>query len=107
MGLTGFWIFQQHLTYKNMGNIIQNVNPKRNPVTSVLGCVFVVISGGMYIIKYMVPAFFMLKQEIPFDWYTPILPLLIGLVLIFINDDYFARIFNRADKVVGKKTDTE
>lgn len=86
---------------------IDNANPKRNPVTSLLGSLFVAISMGMYTVKYIIPAFFMLKQEIPFEWYTPILPLLIGIVLIFINDEYFARIFNRADKVVGKKTDTE
>lgn len=90
-----------------MGNIIANANPKRNPVTTFLGSLFVMVSLGMYAVKYMVPAFFILKQEIPFEWYTPILPLLIGVVLLFINDDYFARIFNRADKVVGKKTDTE
>lgn len=88
-------------------SIIDNANPKRNPVTTLLGSLFVIVSLGMYIVKYWVPAFFLLKQDIPFEWYTPILPLLIGVVLLFINDDYFARIFNRADKVVGKKTDTE
>lgn len=90
-----------------MANIIDNANPKRNPVTTLLGSLFVIVSLGMYIVKYWVPAFFQLKQEIPFEWYTPILPLLIGIVLLFINDEYFSRIFNRADKVVGKKTDTE
>lgn len=90
-----------------MGNIIANANPKRNPITSILGSFFIIISGAMYTVKYMVPAFFVLKQEIPFEWYTPILPLLIGVILLFINDEYFARIFNRADKVAAKKTDTE
>jgi len=27
-------------------------------------------------------------------------------LLMFINDSYFERIFNRAEKIVGKKTDT-
>lgn len=88
-------------------SVIDNANPKRNPVTTLLGSLFVIVSLGMYVVKYWVPAFFQLKQEIPFEWYTPILPLLIGIILLFINDEYFARIFNRADKVVGKKTDTE
>lgn len=90
-----------------MGNLISNANPKRNPITSLLGGCFIVISGMMYVVKYIVPAFVILKQDIPYEWYVPILPLLIGVILIFINDEYFARIFNRADKVVGKKTDTE
>lgn len=88
-------------------SLTTNLDPKRNPFTTILGSIFIIVSIFMYLVKYVVPAFFLLKQEIPFEWYTPILPLLIGVVLIFINDEYFARIFNRADKVVGKKTDTE
>jgi UDP-N-acetylmuramyl pentapeptide phosphotransferase/UDP-N-acetylglucosamine-1-phosphate transferase len=87
--------------------IISNADPKRNPVTSLLGGVFIVISSLMYIVKYIVPAFVILKQEIPFEWYVPLIPLTIGILLVFINDDYFAKIFNRADKVAAKKTDTE
>jgi UDP-N-acetylmuramyl pentapeptide phosphotransferase/UDP-N-acetylglucosamine-1-phosphate transferase len=87
--------------------IISNADPKRNPVTSLLGGVFIVISSLMYIVKYIVPAFVVLKQEIPFEWYVPLIPLAIGILLVFINDDYFAKIFNRADKVAAKKTDTE
>lgn len=90
-----------------MPNTFQNINPKRNPVTTLLGGIFIIISAGMYVVKYLVPAFVVLKQDIPYEWYGPIVPLVIGLVLVFMNDEYFARIFNRADKVVGKKTDTE
>lgn len=90
-----------------MANIVENINPKRNPVTSLLGGLFILISAGMYFVKYIVPAFVVLKQEINFEWYIPIIPLGLGILLAFINDDYFARIFNRADKVAAKKTDTE
>lgn len=90
-----------------MGNLTENINPKRNPVTTFLGGVFIAISAGMFIIKYLVPAFVVLKQEIPFEWYGPIIPLAIGILLVFINDDYFARIFNRADSVVAKRTETD
>lgn len=90
-----------------MPNTLENINPKRNPVTTILGGIFVMISAVMYIVKYIVPAFVILKQEIPYEWWVPVLPLLIGVILIFINDQYFERIFNRADKIAGKKTDTE
>lgn len=90
-----------------MANLIENVDPKRNPITSYLGGVFILISAFMYLIKYVVPAFFVLKTEIVYDWHTPLWPLGVGVVLVFLNDSYFARIFNRADKIVGKKSDTE
>ncbi len=87
--------------------LTENMNPKKNPVTSVLGGVFILISAVMFIIKYIVPAFVILKQDIPFEWYGPVVPLAIGILLVFIDDAYFARIFNRADKVAAKKTDTD
>jgi UDP-N-acetylmuramyl pentapeptide phosphotransferase/UDP-N-acetylglucosamine-1-phosphate transferase len=89
-----------------MADIATNMNPKHNPVTTLLGGVFILISAAMYIVKYIIPAFVVLKQDIPYDWWIPIIPLVIGLVLVFMNDDYFAKIFNRADKIAGKKTDT-
>ncbi len=90
-----------------MANIIENANPKKNPITSLIGGVFIMIGALMYVVLYIVPAFVILKQEIPFEWYTPIVPIVIGVVLVFLDDAYFARIFNRTDKIVGKKTDTE
>ena len=90
-----------------MPNTIDNINPKKNPITSILGGVFIIISAVMFVVKYIVPAFVVLKQEIPYEWYGPIIPLAIGILLVFIDDNYFARIFNRADKVTAKKTDTE
>jgi hypothetical protein len=89
-----------------MANLAENANPKRNPYTSFPGLVFICISAAMYVVKYLVPAFIELKADVPFDWYVPLIVLFIGLLLMFINDDYFARIFNRADKIAGKKTDT-
>lgn len=90
-----------------MPNLITNANPQKNPITTLLGGVFILISAGMYIVKYIIPAFVILKQEIPYEWYVPMMPLLLGILLVFINDEYFSRIFNRADKVAAKKTDTE
>lgn len=86
--------------------LIENANPKKNPKTTFPGYVFLLISAVMYVIKYIVPAFVVLKAEIPYEWYTPLLPLVVGVILMFINDSYFERIFNRADKIVSKKTDT-
>lgn len=89
-----------------MGNLIENANPKRNPMTSWPGVLFILISAVMFIVQYIVPVFFVLKQEIPYSWWVPIIPLGIGILLVFINDQYFDRIFSRADKIAGKKTDT-
>lgn len=86
--------------------LIENANPKKNPMTTFPGILFLLISALMYVIKYIVPAFVVLKAEIPYEWYTPLLPLLVGIILMFINDSYFERIFNRTEKIVSKKTDT-
>ena len=56
-----------------MANIIENADPKRNPVTTLLGGVFMSISATMYCIKYIIPAFFELKAEVPYEWHTPLL----------------------------------
>ncbi|MFM6254260.1 MAG: hypothetical protein ACKPEQ_34825, partial [Dolichospermum sp.] len=58
---------------------IENVNIKTNPVTTLLGGVFMSISATMYCIKYILPAFFELKSEVPYEWHTPFWPLLLGL----------------------------
>jgi len=89
-----------------MGNLIENANPKKNPMTSWPGVLFIFISAVMFVVKYIMPVFIILKQEVPYDWWAPTVPLAIGILLVFINDDYFSRIFNRADKIAGKKTDT-
>jgi UDP-N-acetylmuramyl pentapeptide phosphotransferase/UDP-N-acetylglucosamine-1-phosphate transferase len=89
-----------------MADIGTNINPKHNPVTTLLGGLFIIISAAMYVVKYIVPAFLILKQDIPYDWWLPLIPLIIGLVLVFMTDEYFAKIFNRVDKIAGKKTDT-
>lgn len=87
-------------------DITNNVNPKHNPITSTLGGVFILISAAMFVVKYLLPAFMVLKQDVPYEYWAPAIPLIIGLVLIFITDEYFGRIFNRVDKVAAKKTDT-
>lgn len=89
-----------------MPNTFENLNPKKNPVTSIFAGVFILISAIMYVVKYIVPAFVILKQDIPFEWYVPLIVLAIGILLAFIDDNYFARIFNRADRVVAKRTET-
>jgi len=89
-----------------MPTIIENANPKRNPFTAVMGILFMSVSLFMYVFKYFVPVLVVMKQEIPYEWYVPIIPLGLGLLLFFMNDDYFGKIFERFEKIVGKKTDT-
>jgi hypothetical protein len=89
-----------------MPTILENANPNRNPFTAVMGILFMSVSAGMFIVKYLVPAFVVLKQEIPYEWYLSLVPLGVGLILFFMNDNYFGKIFERFEKIVGKKTDT-
>lgn len=86
-----------------MNNIIKNINPNHNPLTTLFGCGFICISAGMYITKYLMPIFIVFKQDVPYEWYIPIIPALIGIVLFFINDIYFNKILNRLLKFIIKK----
>lgn len=87
--------------------MIDNANPKHNPATTGLGILFMLISVLMYSIKYILPAFVVLKQEMPYEWYTPMIPLGLGLILLFMTDDYFAQIFGMGKKIIEKKTGTD
>ncbi len=87
--------------------MLENTDPKTNPKTTIPGIAFTLISVLMYCIKYVLPAFITLKEEIPYTWWEPLAPLGLGLLMLFMNDKIFERIFNRADKVVSKVTHTE
>lgn len=84
-----------------MDTLIKNTNPKHNPFTTIFAVLFFTIAFMLFVIPYFIET----KQ--PVMWWTPLLPAGVGLIFLFMNDDYFNRLFNRADKVVGKKTDTE
>lgn len=89
-----------------MQQLIDNANPKKNPVTSFFGGIFLSVSVTMFCVKYIVPVFVVTKAEVPYEWYVPVVPLIIGLALIFMNESYWERIFNRTEKIIEKKTDT-
>lgn len=87
--------------------MLENTNPKHNPATSGLGVLFMFISIAMYSIKYILPAFMTLKNDVSYDWYAPMIPLSLGLILLFMTDDYFAQIFGIGKKIIEKKTGTD
>ena len=88
--------------------VVENVDPKANPITTWLGVIFILISSLMEVVKYIVPAFVVLKAEIPYEWYVPLIPFSAGIFLIlFANDKFSERIFNRVDKAAAKKTGTD
>lgn len=88
-------------------SIVNNVSVKNHPLTTYPGIAFIFISIGMYFIKFILPAFMTLKKEIPYSWWEPLAPLGLGILLIYMSDKIFERIFNRADRVVSKVTHTE
>lgn len=85
----------------------ENINPKHNPATTGLGILFMLISVVMYSIKYILPAFIVLKEEMPYEWYTPMIPLGLGLLLLFMTDNYFAEMFGLSKKIVEKVSGTD
>lgn len=84
-----------------MADLVQNASPKHNPFTTIFGVILLTISAFLFVGPY----FLTLKE--PIAWWTPIIPLGLGLLLLFMNDDLFAKLFNRADKIAAKKTGTD
>lgn len=87
--------------------IADNSNPKKNPWTTVTGTMFIILAFVMYIVKYLVPLFITLKQTVDYADYIPAIVIFIGLVLVFMSDSLFERIFSAVLSVFKKKTNTE
>lgn len=84
-----------------------NVSVKRNPITTVFAILLMIVGFMMYAIEYVFPAFMVLKKDISSPWWAPLSVFGVALLLAFMNDGYFAKLFNRADKVVEKVSHTE
>jgi len=85
----------------------QNVDVKRNPITTIFSVVLMLIGCMMYAIEYVLPAFMTLKEKVTIPWWAPLAVIGVSLLLAFMNDSVFARLFNRFDKTVEKVTHTE
>lgn len=89
-----------------MGQLTENANPRKNPVTTITGGVFIVLGAVMYTVKYLFPLFVTLKQEVHYSDWIPGIMIFIGLVLTFMNDTLFGTIFGAFLAVFKKKTNT-
>jgi hypothetical protein len=85
---------------------MENSNPNHNPYTTIPGLVLLLITATMLIVKYILPAFMVLKQPIEYPWYMPISIGLGGLVLVYMNDSYFADIFSTGKGYFIRRTTT-
>lgn len=88
-------------------SLIENTNPKKNPVTTITGAVFIVLGAAMYTVKYLFPLFVTLKQEVHYDDWIPGIMIFIGLLLTFMTDSLFEKIFSAFLAVFKKKTNIE
>jgi hypothetical protein len=85
---------------------MENSNPKHNPYTTIPGLVLLLITASMLVVKYILPAFMVLKQPIEYPWYMPVTIGGGGLLLVYMTDDYFAQMFSVGKNYVSKKTTT-
>lgn len=75
-----------------MSTLISNIDPRKNPTTSVLGFLMICLAMALYAL----PLFITLKA--PVEWYMPIGLGVIGLSLLLIPDDLktaLARLINK------------
>lgn len=85
----------------------ENSTINRNPITTIFGIIILIIDIIMLLIKYVVPLFYTLKEPVSYHWGVLIAIGCVGVLFIFLTDSYFARLFNRGDKYIGKVTGTD
>lgn len=74
-----------------------NINPKLNPITTILGSVFATI--GLLI--FMLPMFVELKHDYTSQWYVPTIFIVSGVALLLTPD----RFIGGLNKVIDKGSD--
>jgi len=72
-----------------------NINPSKNPITTLIGVMFLLIS----IVMLIIPMFFEVKTDTPY--WIPGTGIVLGLILLLIPDDLKGAL----RKVLTKKTD--
>lgn len=76
-----------------------SANLKKDPITTIAGIIFVLIS----ILMYMLPMFMQVSKDFTEKWYMPLVPLVVGVYLMR-SPDSIIRFGNRAaSKRLGKK----
>lgn len=90
---------------KKEKSILNNVT--RNPITTGMGLIVFGLVVFAWFVEYILPTFVKLNEPLVLHWYWYALGLFVSLALIFMNDYYFHRIFNRGDKYAAKFTGTQ
>lgn len=76
-----------------------SANLKKDPITTIAGIIFVIIS----ILMYVLPMFMEVGKDFTEKWYVPLIPLIVGVYLMR-SPDSIIRFGNRAAaKKIGKK----
>lgn len=80
-----------------MTNLVNNINPRKNPKTNLIGYGFLILSIILTILNSI---------EIPYiniDWYSPIITVFIGLGLIISPDKLFIGLRDMINKIIDLK----
>lgn len=71
----------------------------KNIITTLVAISMFGISIFIYIAPYIIKE----ANEIEKDWYVPVIPIIIGIVLLFMSDDTFKKLLNIGEKYIDKK----
>lgn len=81
---------------KIINALSENSNPKKNPITSIPGMMFIFLG----LLMYALPMFIEVKKDFTEVWYVPLLVITVGVVLIYSPDT----LVRGANKVIDKQT---
>ena len=75
--------------------LINNLDPGKNPVTTILGAILIILGASLYVLPFFVE----LRQ--PVDWYVVLSIAVVGICLLLIPDDLRTALA----KLINKKAD--
>lgn len=85
--------------------IKENIDPRKNPITTILGIILVTIGSCSFIAIYIVPTFFEVKTNLLDKWwmyFVPMIPITAGLWALFSPDKWAGRSLDIAEKIISK-----
>lgn len=81
---------------------MENLNPKKNPITTIPGMLFIFLGLTMY----AAPMFVTVKKDFTEIWWVPLLVITVGTVLIFSPDKFVKgadKVIDKGEDILGKK----
>ena len=83
--------------------------PSNRQSTTWIGYAFIMLAFVMVVVKYLLPLFIVLKEkpEELYKGWVILIVVAVGILLVYLNEEYFGQLFKIGTKYAQKKTGTD